>query len=62
MTGKEMKPIVLKNISTLTGGEKRFAIRQAWGNDPPYELESNNSMLSDAHLRVAYETKPRSCG
>ena len=55
VTGKEMKPIIKKNLSTLTTGEKRFMIKQVWGNHAPDKLASGNSMLSDTHLRAAYE-------
>ena len=54
VTGKETPALEKKNLSRLTGGEKRFMIKQCWGNDMPDHL-APGGMLSDAHLRAAYE-------
>ena len=55
VTGKEIEPLERKNLSTLTQGERRFMLKQCWGNAAPEDLPALNSMLSDSHLRAAFE-------
>ncbi len=55
VTGKEIEPLERKNLSTLTQGENRFMLKQCCGNAAPEDLPVLNSMLSDSHLRTAFE-------
>jgi len=52
----KLKPIVKKSINTLTDGEKRFALKQVWGNQKGgLEGTLKGNMLSDEDLTAIHE-------
>ena len=55
ITGKEIQPFDMKNMTKLTGGEKRFMIKQIWGNSMTYPSIAANGMLADSDLRAYQE-------
>ena len=52
-----MKPIDDKRSTQLQSGEKRFMIKQVWGNDAVSGADNipARAMLSDRHLKLIYE-------
>ncbi len=56
LSGKELESLKYKSVNLLTAGQKRFMIKQVWGNGPAKKACCiPKSMLSDEDLAATYE-------